>query len=137
MERDLKHLKWLSYGFYVMSGLFAFFAVFSLIFLIFGILFLTTDILERSGNPEHAGYIFGTLNILVSIVFISVGLLLAFFTLRAGKNLVRQKNYTFCLVVAIALFLFQPLGMILGVLTIIVLMRDSVKGLFGENTTGG
>ncbi len=133
MERDIQHLKWLSIGFYAMSGLFIFFAIFSLVFLFFGILFLTTDILQQSGNPEHASYIFGTLNILVSIVFITMGAVMAFCSIRAGRNLKQQENYKFCLIVAIVTCLFQPFGMILGIFAIIVLMRDSVKKLFGQN----
>lgn len=135
MNKDLQHLKWLSIGYYVMSGLFIFFALFSLVFLFFGILFLTTDILQQSGNPEIASYVFGTLNIAISIIFITVGAILSYLSIRTAKNLKRQKHYQFCIIVAIVIFLFQPFGMILGILTFLVLMRDSVKKLFEQNVS--
>ncbi len=133
MDKDLQHLKWLAIGYYIMSGLFVFFALFSLIFLFFGVLFLTTDILQESGNPDHASYIFGTLNILISLIFITVSAIMTFLSIRAGRNLKRQENYKFCLIIAGIMFLFQPFGIVLGILTIIVLMRDSVKELFEKN----
>ena len=48
----------------------------------------------------------------------------------AGRSLARHRHYTFCLVMAGVLCIFMPFGTVLGVFTIIVLMRPSVKGLF-------
>ena len=113
-----------------MSGLFILFALFSVVFLVFGVLFLTTDILEEAGNPEPAAYVFGTLNIFVSLLFMAVGAVLAFLTFRTGKSLARRENYKFCLIAAVLLCFFSPFGLILGILTIVVLMRDSVREMF-------
>jgi hypothetical protein len=50
----------------------------------------------------------------------------------AGRSLVQRKRYLFCLIVAgLMCVMCNPLGTVLGVFTIIVLMRPSVKGLFG------
>jgi hypothetical protein len=43
----------------------------------------------------------------------------------------RHTNYTYCLVVAAIECMFTPFGTVLGVLTIIVLVRPTVKALFG------
>jgi hypothetical protein len=52
----------------------------------------------------------------------------------AGRRLASQRSYTFCLVMAALACMFMPFGTVLGVLTIIVLMRPSVKSLFGQPT---
>jgi len=59
-----------------------------------------------------------------------LGWTLAVCMLIAGRNLAKRRHHTFCLVVAAISCIFMPFGTILGVLTIIVLMRPSVKGLF-------
>ena len=50
----------------------------------------------------------------------------------AGRELARHGGYTYCLIVAAIECLFMPFGTALGVLTLIVLMRPSVKAQFGE-----
>jgi hypothetical protein len=50
--------------------------------------------------------------------------------IQAGRYLSRHVNRTFCLVVAGIECVFTPFGTVLGVFTIIVLMRDSVRELF-------
>jgi len=50
--------------------------------------------------------------------------------LFAGRCLSRRKNHLLCLIVAGVSCLFVPMGTVLGVFSIIVLMRPSVKELF-------
>ena len=47
-----------------------------------------------------------------------------------ARFLVQRRNHRFCLVLAGVTCLFMPLGTILGVFTLIVLMRDSVQQSF-------
>ena len=63
------------------------------------------------------------------------GLLLIFWTLAAliivaGRFLARSKHYRFCKVMAGVSCVWLPLGTALGVFTLIVLRRPSVKKLF-------
>jgi hypothetical protein len=53
--------------------------------------------------------------------------------LTAGRFLARRKHHLFCLVVAGVECLFFPFGTVLGVFTIIVLMRPSVQQAFEAN----
>ena len=62
--------------------------------------------------------------------WIVLGLLFAVLLAVAGLNLARHQRYMFCLVMAGVGCIFMPFGTVLGVFTIIVLMRDSVKQLF-------
>jgi hypothetical protein len=51
----------------------------------------------------------------------------------AGRSLSERKRYLFCLIVAgLTCVLCNPLGTVLGVFTIVVLMRPSVKEMFGQ-----
>ena len=59
-----------------------------------------------------------------------VGLAFAVCVILTGRYIVRHKHYIFCLVMASLNCLFMPFGTILGVFTIVVLMRPSVKTLF-------
>lgn len=65
-----------------------------------------------------------------AVVFITLGLVFAAFVFTAGRFLARHRRYSFCLTMAGAECIFVPFGTVLGVFTIIVLMRESVKQLF-------
>jgi hypothetical protein len=54
----------------------------------------------------------------------------AIVVLIAGRCLSRRKHYTFCFVVGCVGCMVMPFGTVLGVFTILVLNRQSVKELF-------
>ena len=67
--------------------------------------------------------------------FLGVAIMILAWTMGAalflsGRWLTEHRNWTFCLVVACLSMLNQPLGTILGIFTLIVLLRPSVKELF-------
>jgi hypothetical protein len=68
--------------------------------------------------------------VLIPMVVIVAGWTMAVFLAWSGRCLSRRVNYTFCLVMAGIACMFMPFGTILGVFTILVLMRPSVKALF-------
>ena len=53
--------------------------------------------------------------------------------LFAARYLQEHRRYMFCLIVAGLECVFMPFGTVLGVFTIIVLLRPSVRQLFGED----
>ncbi|MFM6408142.1 MAG: hypothetical protein ACKPGT_27195, partial [Microcystis sp.] len=63
--------------------------------------------------------------------FFILGEVFAIATIVSGRFLKRRQRYWFSFVMACILCLFTPLGTILGVFTIIVLSRQSVKELYG------
>jgi hypothetical protein len=138
MNKDLEHIRLLSIFHYVVGGIIALFACFPLIHLTMGIFFLASapEIRRNQppGEPDFPVEIFGAMFIIIPAVIILLGWTLALVTIIAGRKLSKQRSYTFCLIVAGLLCLFMPFGTVLGVFTIIVLMRDSVKALFnGQN----
>lgn len=136
VNQDLEHLKILSICFYVLAGLCLFPVLFGLIYAIMGIFFsaaiMSADMPNRPGDPPAA--IFGGFFIVFGGAFVVGFLTLGLLILKAGRNLSKKEGYTFAFVIACIICLWMPLGTILGVFTIIVLMRDSVKAIFnGEN----
>ena len=57
--------------------------------------------------------------------------ILAFLIFLGGRSLRRRDRYMFCLVVAGISCMLMPFGTALGVFTILVLLRPSVKQIFG------
>jgi hypothetical protein len=76
--------------------------------------------------PEFLGWIFVGLG---SFLFL-LGIAIAICILMAGRSLAKHTRYWFAFVVACIECLFIPFGTILGVFTIIVLSRESVRVLF-------
>ncbi|QYY36842.1 hypothetical protein [Ruficoccus sp. ZRK36] len=78
--------------------------------------------------PTIFGGFFATL-IVVGLLFnvaIGVGIIIS------GRFLRQHRHYIFSFVVACLLCTSVPLGTILGIFTIVVLSRDSVKRLYGQ-----
>jgi len=83
--------------------------------------------------PEFLGWIFIVLG---SFLFL-LGIAMAICILIAGRCLSRRKCYSFALVIACIECLFIPFGTVLGVFTIVVLSRESVRELFSAATLTG
>jgi len=126
MNQDKRYLKLLSVFHYVVGGLVAFFACIPFIHLSLGIAMLVGAI---DGAPAFAGVLLA----MIGMIGILMGWTLAVCIIIAGRCLAKRKHYMFCLVMAAITCTFMPFGTVLGVLTIIVLMRPSVKELFAAN----
>lgn len=133
MDRDEEHLKLLSIFHYVAGGMAGLFACFPIIHLIIGIMMLTGGFEEASGDEEFPVLLFGLMFTLIPGFIILCGWALAICLIVAGRKLAKRTNYMFCLVIACIGCIFMPFGTVLGVFTIIVLMRPSVKELFAGN----
>ncbi|HUP19882.1 MAG TPA: hypothetical protein VM778_08015 [Gemmatimonadota bacterium] len=128
MNPDLEHLRLLSIFHYVLAGLIGLVSLFPVFHLVLGIAMMT-GALDTEGDPVAplVGGIFAGFALLI----ILCGFALAAAVAMTGRALGRHESYTFCLVVAAIECMFMPLGTVLGVFTLIVLLRPSVKGLFG------
>ena len=135
MNQDAEHLNLLSIFHYVLAGITGLCACFPVFHLAMGIMFLTQpEFLEPEQDvPPEMPMVFGLLFTIIPALIICLGWTLAICIAYAGRCLARRKRYTFCLVVAAVSCLFMPFGTILGVFTIIVLVRPSVKTLFEES----
>jgi hypothetical protein len=131
MNDDLNHLRLLSIFHYVVAGFAALFSLFPVIHLVMGILMVTGHFPDdRHGDPVPS--VLGWFFIAIACLIILAGLTFALCVFLAGRFLTRRRHYLFCLVVAGFASMFMPFGTVLGVFTIIVLLRPSVKELFGQ-----
>ncbi len=134
MTQDENHLRLLSIFHYVVAGLAGLFALFPIFHLIFGILMiLAPGKFGGHGSDQPPLTLMGWFFVAFAVMFITFGWIFAAFVLTAGRFLARHKHYTFCLVMGGVECIFMPFGTVLGVFTIMVLMREPVKQLFGVN----
>lgn len=133
MDQDQEHLRLLSIFHYVVAGLAALFACFPIIHLVLGIL-LATGSLEA---PDEGARVVGVVFIVIAAVLILLGWTFAVFVAMTGRFLATRRHHTFCLVMGGVECLFMPFGTVLGVFTLIVLMREPVRGLFGGGSAAG
>jgi hypothetical protein len=129
--QDSDQLRLLSIFHFINAGIVGLFSLFPLIHIAFGIGILNGafDGGSNRGGPPPA--FIGWILILFPMVFIAMGLTMAICITVAGRNIGRRTGHLFCIVVAGLECMFMPFGTVLGVLTILVLMRPSVKLLFG------
>jgi hypothetical protein len=138
MDRDTEQLNLLAIFHYVVAGLAALFSFFPLLYTTVGVIFVSAARhgTAKSGEdlpPEFLGWIFAVLGALLFLI----GIAMAICILIAGRSLALRKRYSFGLVMACIECLFIPFGTILGVFTIVVLSRESVRGLFAATRTNG
>jgi hypothetical protein len=134
MKQDEEHLRLLSIFHYVVAGLAALFALFPIFHLIFGIfMILAPQKFGGHGQEQPPLALMGWFFVIFASMFITLGWTIAALILTTGRFLARRRHYTFCLVMAGMECLFMPFGTVLGVFTILVLVRESVKQLFGAN----
>jgi hypothetical protein len=135
MNQDKEHLRLLAIFHYVVAGLAALFSFFPLLYTTIGTIFIfaTRHGTPKPGEelpPEFLGWIFVAIG---SGLFL-IGVAMAICILIAGRSLALCKRYSFALVIACIECVFIPFGTILGVFTILVLSRESVRGLFSTAT---
>jgi hypothetical protein len=134
MDQDREHLRLLSIFHYVVGAIMGLAGCFPFIHLSVGIAIVTGGMnVEGEGPPEAFGWMF--ILIAAFIIIFMWGIAIAI--LIAGQKLAAHTGHTFCLVVAGLECMFMPMGTVLGVFTIIVLVRPSVKELFGVAHSGG
>jgi hypothetical protein len=132
MNEDLQYLKLLSIFQYVVGGLAALFSFIPIIYVVIGMLAVCipgTFEGEGEAMPLFIGWIF----IIIGAVLIVLGWAFSVCIIIAGRSLARQVHYMFCIVMAAIECIFMPFGTVLGVFTIIVLTRPSVKEMFEQN----
>jgi len=131
VNKDEEHLRLLSIFHYIVGGLAGLFALFPVIHLVIGLVFIIApEVFESKGDAPPA--LVGWLFVIFAGMFIITGWVLAGFIITAGRFLARRRHRLFCLVIAGIECIFMPFGTVLGVFTIIVLMRESVKELFSK-----
>ncbi len=130
---DQEHLKLLAIGHYVVGGIAVFFACLPLLHLTIGLAFLFGGF-EQFGaeGAEEVPTFIGVLFAIIGGIFFLFGQACAWCLIYSGRQIAQRKKHTFSFIIACVSCMFFPFGTILGVFTIIVLSRDSVKMLYPQ-----
>ena len=129
-NQDTEQLRLLSIFHYVVAGILALFSMFPILHVVMGIA-MVTGAFDNVGNGNRLPAFFGWMFIIFPSFIILCGMAMAVCIAIAGRRLSEVRSYTYCLVVAGIECIFMPFGTVLGVFTIIILMRPTVKQLFG------
>ena len=135
MNPDRDHLKLLSIFHFILGGFGVLVALFPVIHLLVGIGLISGFFPPDPSNqgPElFVGWFFIVLASFMILFFLTLAVL----SIYTGVCLAGEKKHSFCMAVACIECLAFPFGTILGVVTLMVLLRPSVKELFGVALPG-
>lgn len=135
MSQDEEHLRLLSIFHFVVGGLTALLGCLPVFHVGFGLFFLFGNVDFDGGAPPESARIFGGLFVVIGLLVMLFNWTLAGLLIVAGRRLAQRRSHTFCTVVAAIQCVMFPFGTALGVFTLIVLCRPSVKQLFGLEIT--
>lgn len=129
MNQDAQQLELLKVFHFVLAAMQGLAGCIPLLQIALGLAVLDSMPLRHDRNaPSEA---FGWLFLGVAVFLMALIWAMAALTYVAGRRLAERRSHMFCMVVAAVLcVVFMPLGTLLGVFTIIVLQRPSVKALF-------
>ena len=128
---DEQHLRLLSIFHYVVGGLAALLSCFPLIHVALGLMMIYApqSMSNKPGDvpPAFVGWLF----VGMGAGFVLAGMAVATCIVFGGRFIARRRRYWFVFVLGCFQCAMFPFGTVLGVFTIIVLSRPSVKESFG------
>ncbi|MGB7158298.1 MAG: hypothetical protein WBD40_09550 [Tepidisphaeraceae bacterium] len=124
---DDQHLRLLALFHYIWGGITVAFSSLAIIYIILGgIMLASPNSLASPGQPPPPALV-GWMFVLMGGVFLVLGWTLGGLTIYSGRCMSRRRARTFSIVMAAINCLSFPLGTTLGVFTILVLARPTVK----------
>lgn len=129
-DEDAQHLRLLSVFHYLLAGLTTVFSLFPLLHLAIGIGMLTGRLNDGNALATPDQRLAGGFFIAIATGLIVSGLSLAGLLAYAGRCLQHRRRHLLCMIVAGLSCLMMPFGTVLGVFSLVVLSRPSVKAAF-------
>lgn len=133
-SQDDEQLRLLATGFRIVGGLCALCVNFAWIHVIVGLMTIfgsasgTMNPSDKAGQAIGAS--FGGIFVFAGLLVIASGYVMGYFGFKAAKAIENRIQWSLCFWTSIAFMLFQPLGLVLGILAIIVLNRPTVRATF-------
>lgn len=90
-----------------------------------------SEVREMTPNEVFPARLFGLMFTIIPAIIILGGLIVSTMIVIAGKRLAAYRSHTFCLAIAGVECLFMPFGTVLGVFTILTLLKPEARQLFG------
>jgi hypothetical protein len=134
-QQDEQNLDALAICHFIYAGLVGLGALLVGLWLLFATVLTTRVATSRSGGPEAAAIV-GIVDVVLGVVLVLIlakAVLLAY----SGVCLRRRRNRTLSFVLACITCINIPLGTVLGVFTLVVLSRPSVKALYEQTARYG
>jgi len=133
MSEDESNLNSLALAHYIVGGVMALFSCMPLIHMTVGLFILIGEesFMFEEGE-DFPSQIMGWMFFLIGLLCFLVGQVSSILIIVSGRFIKKRKKRIFSFFMACVACLGAPLGTILGVFTIIVLSRDSVKRIYGE-----
>ncbi len=131
-NRDEEHLKLLGIFHYVCAGMMMLFSLIFIFHAVIGLVMLINPQAFESPDGDMPPKAIGLLFAIMGTCPMIFGWTLGILTIVSGRMIQRKRRRTFSLVIAGINCLWMPFGTILGVFTIIVLLRESVIMLYQE-----
>jgi hypothetical protein len=133
-DRDERHLRLLWLFHYVLGGLLLLFGSAFIVHLTIGLLMIVGVLTPAEVlAPPIAGWVMGAAGIITIVLSWTLAALLFI----AAWRLRNKRSWTFCFIVACMSCLFMPAGTVLGVFTILLLSRETVKAAFAQGRAAG
>ena len=135
MTEDEGHLDNLAIGHYVVGAIMVAFSCLPLLHLGMGVAMMAGAFpveAEIESDIEMLPGFFAWMFIGMGALFFLLGQAVSIGVIISGRFLKQRKNYMYSFVLGCLMCFFVPVGTILGVFTIIILSRESVKQLYGR-----
>jgi hypothetical protein len=137
MSTVTENLKLLAIFHYVVAGIAALFSMFPVIHLVIGFTLLAApETMVKPGATAaadlHLLHFVGAAFFILAAIFILCGLSFAACVAVSGWFLQKRTRYLYCMVMAGIECAFVPFGTVLGVFTIITLVKPETQQLFGR-----
>lgn len=132
MNKDLEQIKTIAVFTFVYAGVSALFSFFPVIHLTIGISMLNGSLFDGN-TPTDTVFPFNLFALMFTIIpaiMILGGLTYSIALAISGNFLLKKRHYIFCMIMAGISCAFAPFGTVLGIFTILLLQRPSVKNLF-------
>ena len=127
MNEDLEHLRLLSIFHYALAALIGCVSLIPVFHLLIGLAMANGWMdFEHDAPPAFVGWLLAGF----AGCFILLGLTYAVCLVIAGRSLAQHRSWIFCMVIAGISCTVMPVGTALGIFTMIVLNRPSVRALF-------
>ena len=131
VDQDLEHLRLLSLFHYVAAGLVGLFTCIPLAQLVVAMTMVAS--LAQPSSDAWPGALVGAFLVTFTGIWVLLGTGLAVCLLLAGRYLRDHTHRTFCVATAAVSCAFMPIGTALGIFTILVLERPSVRARFAPS----
>lgn len=132
MKQDEDQIKILVIFHFVVAGIASLFACLPILHLAMEVSMLTGSFFQNGSPPDFPFPLraFGFIFTVIPAAMMLFGWAFAIALAISGYFLAKKQHYLFCMTLAGISCTFLPFGTVLGLFTLIVLMRPSVKELF-------